>query len=360
MKEPEILVDSWSPVCEIQAFVEESESCCYFYLWFYPGQENSYVKSCWICNTIAAPEGIDKEAMENGNAPAMPAEYVKHDKNGIQLVPETLSIVWFEEGDAAALLEDGKLLCVIPGWGGYQGFNGYSGYAIGTAPFAWELSGAQEVLDSRIKKSQAFWEYFEGDFWGSVQQMHLDILEKFFGKHEKYYAIDGGKFPPKALVTGKKNEICYGITAGVSMIPMPQVEQYYQEQTDDFRRIELGFAASLEPEQVCMKMYSFLSGLSALPWQEIGFLGHGHTIPCNVIDGFCAVLFLNSNCVSEIPSLSYPDFMGDRINLLWLVPLREKEYQMIKEIGVEEFLNRLGKRREEIYIFSGENKISWN
>ncbi len=57
----------------------------------------------------------------------------------------------------------------------------------------------QRVIDSRDK-----WDYFDTDYWGSVQSEHIIALENFFGKHEKYYAIDGGKFPPKALVTGTR------------------------------------------------------------------------------------------------------------------------------------------------------------
>ncbi len=73
-----------------------------------------------------------------------------------------MSIVWFEEGDAAALLEGDTLLCVIPGWSGYQGFHGYSRYAIGTGPCAWELAQAEEVLGKRVAKSRAFWDFCEG------------------------------------------------------------------------------------------------------------------------------------------------------------------------------------------------------
>lgn len=138
--EPQILAESWSPCCQIQAFVEESDTCCYFYLWFHAGTENAYMRSCWICNVGKAPDRIDVDAMEYGRAPAMPEEYVKHDAGGIRLDRDKLSIVWFEEGDAAALLEGDTLICVIPGWSGYQGFNGYSRYARGTAPYAWELA----------------------------------------------------------------------------------------------------------------------------------------------------------------------------------------------------------------------------
>ncbi|MBP3459419.1 MAG: suppressor of fused domain protein [Lachnospiraceae bacterium] len=355
--EPVVLLESWSPSCEIQAFVEESDTCCYFYLWFHPGRENAHVKSCWICNVGKSPDKLDTDAMKNGMAPPMPKEYVKHDAGGIRLNQEKLNVIWFEEGDAAALLEGDKLLCVIPGWSGEYDFSGYSRYAVGMAPYAWELAQAENVLLERVHKSREFWNYLEGEFWGQVQQMHMETLENFFGKHEQYFAIDGRKFPPKALISGSKDGVCYGITAGVSLLPMPQVEQYFQDETSDFRRIELGFAATEEKRDICMNMYSYISSISNIPWREISFLGHGHTVPCQVIDGFSAVWLLDSRLLSQIDAPVYPDFMKDKINLLWLVPLKEEEYQKVMEIGTEEALKLLQGSMERLHVFDGNGKF---
>ena len=357
MKEPEVLLESWSPVCNIQAFVEESETCCYLYLRFNPGQENSYIKSCWICNVSKTPDKIEVDAMKEGMAPAMPKEFVGHDKDGIKISKDDLSIVWFEEGDAAALLEKDKLLCVIPGWSDGRNFNGYSRHAVGTAPYAWEMEKAENVLLKRVNKSRDFWNYFETDYWKDVQEMHIRALETFFGKYDKYYAIDGGNFPPKALITGTKNNISFGITAGVSLIPMPQVEQYFQEEADDFRRMEVGFAACAEKQDICIKMYSFMSSIASLPWNEISFLSHGHTIPCDIIEGFQAVWMLDSRLLPQIEAPQYPDFMRDKINLLWIVPVTEQEYEMIKELGTEEILEQLEENIKGIHIFDGKGKL---
>ena len=355
--EPVILAESWSPSCQVQAFVEESDTCCYFYLWFNAGTENAYMKACWICNTGKAPDKMDVNSMESGMAPAMPGEYVKHSADGIRLNQDKLSVVWFEEGDAAALLEGDILICVIPGWSGYQGFNGYSRYAIGTAPYAWELAPAEETLRNRVNKSREFWNYFESDYWEEVRQLHQNAVEGFLDKTEKYLGIDGKKFPPKALISGVKAGVHYAVTAGVSLLPMPQVEQYFQEEASDFRRIELGFAASEGQRDVLARMYSYIAAVSRLPWQEISFLGHGHTIPCDAIEGFCAVWLLNSRLLPQIAGPVYPDFMGDKINLLWMIPLREDEFRKLKEMGTEDVLKRLEGRVEELSVFDGEGKI---
>ncbi len=350
MQESEVILESWSPCCDVQAFVEKSESCYYFYLWFYPGTENGYIKSCWIANTCPAPEEFDNETMADGMAPAMPQKSISHDVNGIQLNPESLRIEWFEEGDAAALMDEDDILCVIPGWGGIKNFSGYAKYAVGMTPFAWELTEAKKTLRQRINKSHEFWDSTNGDYWAKIQKMHLTVLEDFFGTYEKYYAIDDGDFPPKALITGSKGNVCYGITAGVSLLSMPLAEQYFQDEVPDFRRIELGFAATEKWQDICPKMYSFLSGVSRLPWNDITFLGHGHTIPCNAIEGYSAIWLLNARLIAELSSPVYPEFKGDKINLLWAVPVKQNLYEAIKENGTDEILKQMD--LTDIHIFN--------
>lgn len=117
----------------------------------------------------------------------MPLEFCSHSREGKDLNEENLSIVWFEEGDAAALFQNNKLLAVIPGWA-ENGFYGYSRYAVGTGPFAWELSDAEDNLYKRVMKSESYWEYLNGDYFKDVQDIHLSAknnspkYEKFMGE----------------------------------------------------------------------------------------------------------------------------------------------------------------------------------
>lgn len=352
--EPEIIVESWSPVCDIQAFVEKSDTCYYLYLWVNPSSDNPQIKTCWIANRKKSPKELDAEAMQRGSAPMMPEEFVAHNPDGIELNDDKLSVVWFAEGDAAAVMSGGELLCVIPGWSDDR-FSGYSIYAKGMGPYAWEMTNALETLSQRVADSKKKWDYFETDYWGAVQSEHLTALENFFGKHEKYYAIDGGKFPPKALVTGIKDETVYGITAGVSLIPMPQVEMYFQDETPDNRRIEFGFAVCEQHRALSEMMYSVMSSLSAYPWQEVTFFAHGHTIPFNRIKGYSALLFVNPKLTgAEKPE--YKPFMGDEINLLWIVPITEEEYSFATESGSEQLIAKAADLKR-IHIFDGSPKF---
>lgn len=359
MEENKILIESWSPVCNIQAFVEKSKTTIYFYLWFNPGAENSRIKPCWVCNVDMAGKNINYEAMGNGTAPMMPVEYCSHSSEGIDIDAEKLSIIWFEEGDAAALLEDNKLLAVIPGWA-EDGFYGYSRYAVGTGPFAWELINAEDNLYKRVMKSKKYWEYLSGDYFKDIQDMHLSSLENFFGNYEKYYAIDNNKFPPKALITGMKDKVEYAFTVGVSALCQPKIEQFFEEgEANQHRKIEIGFACKddFKNKNDYMRLLSYISGQTNLPWQEITWFGNGHTIPCNAIDNFEAMLFINDNMFPQINSPQYENFMGERINLLWAIPITKEEYNFLQDNDVAKLIEKYNGNLEDIIIFDEKPKF---
>jgi len=360
-REPEVLVESWSPVCDIQAFAEDNGSCVYFYLWWNPGSDHAQVKSCWVCNTQPAPEEIDKAAMDRGNAPRMPRSGCCHDPAGIRLDKEKLSIVWLEEGDAAALVEDGRVLALIPGWAWREErFNGYARYAVGTAPFAWGLADAEPVLGPRVERSRAYWAAME-DYWKELQEERLAALEAFFGgPHEQYYAIDGGHFPTKALVTGRRDGVRYGFTLGVSALCQPVVEQYWpHDDPAQRRRIELAFAAREDiPEERWMAALGRLSGCTGLPWREITCLGHGHTVSFgDALPGFAAILLVDSRRLPEAPAPEFQPFMDEPVTLLWAVPITQAEYDVAVQ-SQEAVLPMLYQGDPaEMAVFTGEGKF---
>ena len=345
----EIIVESMSPVSNIQAFVEKSDKNYYFYMWVNPETPESDIRSCWICNRVPGPADVKEAFEDEGEAPCMPSEFVDHDPQGIDLDDDSLSIQWFAEGDAAAVLSGEKIIAVIPCFSGYNGFYGYSAYAKGTGPFAWELKGAYSRFEKEVKACEAFWDFFEKeDFWGEVQSFHMDTLESFFGKHEKYFAIDGDRFPPKALAKGRKDGIIYGITLGVSMIPMPKVEMYCEDNYQDYRRIELGFACGERHEQLTQHIYRTISSLAAYPWEHLTFFGHGHTVPFKSIKGMDYLLFLNARMLPEEASPKYDDFMDEKVNLLWVKPITAEEEKVLADNGVDEYLK--GKDLTKVFV----------
>lgn len=358
LNEPEIIIESHSPVCDIQAFVEKSDTCYYFYLWGNPTSEQRFLKSCWICNRQRAPKELDTEAMQQGCAPMMPEAFVAHDLDGMELEADKLEIVWFAEGDAASLLSEGQLICVIPGWADVeQRFFGYSKYAKGTGNYAWELTRAEPALMKRTQGNKIFWAYFDTDYWPKVQSAHMTALEQFFGKHERYFAIDGGKFLPKALVSGTRDGVVYGITAGMSLIPMPQVEQYVSaEEVAKHHRIELGFATIEQYRPLCDHFYSAMSSLAAYPWQEITFFAHGHTVPYRGIKGFEAILFINPRMVPEVEQPAYEECVDEDVSLLWLMPITAQEYEFAMKESSEALLQHAADLKR-VHIFDGKPKF---
>lgn len=84
---------------------------------------------------------------------------------------------------------------------------------------------------------------------------------------------------------------------------------------------------------------------------------HGHTIPCDTMEGFSAVWLLNSRLLPRIAAPVYPDFWGGKFNLLWMVLLREGEFKKLKEIGTEAALKRLEGRLETLPVFDGVGKM---
>lgn len=342
MEETNVLLEEWSPVCNIQAVVEDNGRTVYFYLWVNPESDEAQMRGLWICNRVPGVEEMDYEAMNQGMAPRMPLKYVDHDPRGIGLKGEGLSLVWFEEGDGAALYEDGRMIAVIPGWAG-RDFPGYSIYAKGMGPFAWGLLEALPVLSSRMERCRNYWDIMNSGYFETMQQEQMSAIEAFFGPYKKYYAIDGGEFPPKALVTGEKGGSLYAFTLGNGALVQPAVELSLQEEAGKFRRIEFGVAFMPESsEEGIMAVLSYAAAQASLPWNEIAWLGHGHTIPCSAAPGYEAVLFLNPALCNVKAGPSYPGFMEDPVNLLWMMLLTGEEYELVKEKGAECLLEKKG------------------
>ena len=75
--------------------------------------------------------------MDSGKRPRDAAGIRGPRSGGIELDRDRLSIVWFEEGDAAFLFEGERMIAAIPGWAGEV--PGVLLFAKGGWTFAWEL-----------------------------------------------------------------------------------------------------------------------------------------------------------------------------------------------------------------------------
>lgn len=143
MSDARMLIESESPNGNVTAFAEDDSRCVYFYLQGAPGTEFG-VRSCWVRNLLKAPLELDVAGMRRGIAPLLPAKECRHPDGAVPLDSAKLEIVWFEEGDAAALLHAGEILAVIPAWSGVDGFEGYARDCSAQSDLCWPLEPARD------------------------------------------------------------------------------------------------------------------------------------------------------------------------------------------------------------------------
>lgn len=347
--QPECLFEDTSPNGNVFAVVEQNADACYFYL---HGDKttNFGLKSCWVRNVRPAPESLEVKAMRAGVPPMLPRNFCRHPSGAAPLKSSGLSLVWAEEGDAAALRENGEVIAVIPSWSGSDGFHGYARDCIGESPLCWELGTPEtNVQFDRYEKAASCWKAWseDGNLWRDFQGRMMDAMEKRFGKHSNYYAIDGGKWPPMALLRIPVGDSVLLITVGMSLRPQPKVELHFEDPAPH-RRIELGVSLDASiPGEAINQIATYMSGQSGYPWSFYTFLGNGHTMPA---DAFAAVSggALPSALLHSQPDndagIDLPAFRGDPVTLLWMTPISERERKFAEQNGSAQLAHKLSER----------------
>lgn len=357
MADRDVLLSAPSPSCDIEAFVEQDATACYFYLWRHPNTDQSQMQACFVSNVVDKAHVVPLDEWANSNPdgpPALPYTYVTHSPDGLAFCSDELEIVWTQEGSGAGLFCRGDLVAFIPEWADSE-FAGFSRYVQGTTPYGCDMQEAEEGLLQQLEEGARFWAAISQDYWPEFQQNHLGKIEAFIGPADKYFAIDGGCFPPQALTTGEKDGVLYGITLGVSALRQPMVESFYQETTRDFSRIELGFACESHFADCFMPVLERLSGAAHMPWGTITSLGHGHTIACTAVEGFAAIWLLNANLLAPGSTPAYDPTFGERVNLLWAIPITQEEYDFLLQYDMEKIFPITFAKG--IHIFNGTPKV---
>jgi hypothetical protein len=318
-----------SPYGTIDAIVQHDGHSVYFYL---NGPAPFGTRACWVRNLQAGPYVLDDDAMQQGQTPMLPRTHCTDP--AAQPLPqrESLHVIWLEEGNGAALLENSQPIAFIPPWSGIDGFHGYAVECAAESPICWPMP-PKEQMHQRFARAAEFWLSFEDETDNAFKQLQSRLLTTFdarFGNHRpgSYFSLDGGRFPPRGLSVYNNPDGIVATTIGMSLCPQPNVE-LHSESPSDFRRVELGI--QLETNQDASEfqaVWQALSGLVAYPWQRLTWLGAGHTIPLEAFaallgDPYRYALLLSDQSQSEPVDL--PPFRGDPTNLLWLVPLTEKE-----------------------------------
>lgn len=338
---PTTVAESVSPNGNAVAYVEQDERVAHFFIRIDPGVGPADIRSCWVRNFGVAPERLDVAGMREGIAPMLPRPSCREPGGSPPLDPERLRIVWFEDGVAAALLEDGEPLAILPLWSGFKGFGGYARDCAEETPLCWPLIPENALLP-RVRAAETYWSDWDSPTspWTVVQNEQLRAYDRQLGTYDKYYAIDGGAWPPKALVRTPVPGGFALTTIGVCLRPQPGAELAGDE-GEPFRRIELGIGVTDEMMGHYDSAANFVSGQTNLPWNRVTWLAHHHTVPCDAFagTGFTAVLLTNEPRFA--PEVLLPPLRGDRVALLWLLPITERERSFAVKYGSALLAERL-------------------
>jgi len=255
----ENLLFETSPFGTLDGIVEHDGRAVYFYINerqtgerqaddSASGQTGQFgMRACWVRNLDRGPLVLNKAHMNQGMAPMMPRNDCVDSELHSLPDPDSLSIVWFEEGNGAALLEfdsqsqQQTTIAVIPPWSGVDGFFGYASNCAHESPLAWPMP-ENKSLQLRIERASEFWSSFTKDSspFLLLQRELIEAYDNCFGKEnqKQYYAIDGGKFPPRGLIRYETKSKTVLLTVGMALCPQPSVELSI-ESPSELRRIEI-------------------------------------------------------------------------------------------------------------------------
>ena len=346
---PVTLLESSSPYGSRKVTVEYDGLTTAAYL----HDDTSAISATWIANHRPAPPSTDRARLDAGHAPLMPAARTKHPGGRPPLQAGALEVLWFEEGDGVAILENGRPLAVIAGWSDSgRGMPGYSSDVIGQTPFGWSLDDAMEGLAPRLERSRAYWRWRQsGSGWEQFQQALLGHLQPRLGPGGHYWDASTGHQPLTGVTErppGPHRPYTILSTVGMSCQRMPVVEQVLDDPSG-YARIELAMATTL-PSAQAARVFLWLA---TYPWRAVTWFGPGHsvrwyrepsTFPLGAGEAYGAVLLLDSPgslTGPEPPDLSGFAFGGDPVRWLWIVPISERDRQLAKERGSATLVSRL-------------------
>ena len=291
----------------LTAHVVVENDCSYLYL----NQKGKMHATCWIKNHVKVQgDHIMRDDMARGVQPKVPAKYCDDKSDLGPLRAERLEIVWGAEGVSAFLYEGGELICAVPYWAN-RDFCGYSKFSCNSEapsiPFALGDAKSNEMF-KRAGDARTFWQQDFNASWGDYQETYMAGLESKFGKHLKYYAIDGGEFPAKAIATYEKDGVKYAFTIGVGMFPQPNEERPF---------FELGFSYQVQADDFDeLAALSQISSIVTIPWAFNTYFDHCHTVDF-VLNERHKIAVLISDEHVNVANLQ---LSGQKVNLLWLLP----------------------------------------
>ncbi len=291
----QVILHEPSPWGNLDAVVQHDNRSLYFYLVPRQTLSNFSTKACWVRNLVKGPLVINQDDLLSGRQVMLPRNQTRSIvPEGVaattsQLPPtaDSLQIVWFEDGDGAALIQrlDGddhsrtsstaQALAVIPAWSGIKGFHGYAADCASDSPICWPLPNNPR-LHARIDRAAQFWDSFR-----AAPDPFLDLRDRLLQRYDQmllsncsppddlsptqpesssreresppevqkqYYDISNNQFPPRGLIEyrfGPAGSRVVLLTVGMSLCCQPQVELDVEDARQN-RRIELAIELLVE------------------------------------------------------------------------------------------------------------------
>lgn len=349
MPEPITLLEDASPTAPVTAIVETDGTTVYLYL---HGDQGSRfgTRALWVANLSPAPDGVDTERMKRGEAPRMPSAGTARPE-GVRLADlEPLKLIWFPEGTGVALAgKDGLLAILPPGATENDTFPGFARDATQRTRLAWPLSSAEGlVAKQRAQQAEAFWSSWDtDDAWPAFQRQYVAAIDAALGADGHLYPPQGTRWPPRFCALRRVGTNTVLITGGVSILPQPGVARAPGQPVHGARRIELALGLTGHATEEALSVVArWLMAQSQLPWMRASWLGHGHTLGCDILPvGHSGVRFpavLLAENPSGAPAIALPARDGEAVHLLWLLPITDAERTLAVQKGSAALLERLG------------------
>ena len=166
LDDPVVLLFQTSPYVTLDAIVQHDNQAVYFYLnqpvaTSVTQSPTFGTRACWVRNLDLGPLVVNETQMRQGISPMLPRNLCIHREGQTLPKSEDLRVVWFEEGNGAALIEslpgkDPVILAVIPPWSGLEGFHGYAHECAVESPLCWPMPDNPK-LRQRIENAEQFW-----------------------------------------------------------------------------------------------------------------------------------------------------------------------------------------------------------
>ncbi|MGL5784908.1 MAG: suppressor of fused domain protein [Alphaproteobacteria bacterium] len=342
-----ILLTSQSPICPLAVFVEEGDVATYMYLLDMKkaesGKDNPVITSAWVRNHVESTSfDLDLDSSRQGLAPLMPKGSICS-LDTSRMDPSALECVWFEDGRGVALLEKGDIVCIMPPWVD-DTHPPYARDCVKPNDFLVPLA-PDDPLITTVQKAQGFKAFILADSeLEAFGNGRLDLLEDRLGECQKSYAFERDLPTINRVFQFEQGDVVYLITATMSLHMQPGLGLKVNA-PENFRRVEIGFALdrayfeTYESEIVGLMTY-----FAVYPWHECAWFVHDDTIQC--FEGFSKKelfpfgVFVHGKEIGGLFDIPFPDFRGDPVNVLWLVPISRETFLLIRDMGAHAFFSK--------------------